>query len=294
MNIYDFSTSDKLYVIGLFDNNFDWLFHAILPKNKRLRSSSIYFNSVIILSGGNNITHHNLHTLKKYLNSFNDKLQKFNINIVIIRGNNDEASVFEETAINLSNIKTIPDYSILKMNDKNVLCVGGNISLNRTWKQKYEAIISKFKDNETKIYWDDESFNFDDERINEIIKSDIKIDGVITNISPLFAFPPTKMINSVWLKNDKGLYNDIQNERLNLDKLFQILSAKNKLLFWVYNGYDMRQQEQRKDTYFFSIYHHEIFDPLSTINELEENNKNKNEKIDSFDFNKILFETFSA
>ena len=76
------------------------------------------------------------HETEELLKS-NNICQEFNVKCYVLRGNHDDPSYYntDEPKINLSNIKTISDYTIIQTPEHNILCVGGAISVDRVNRQ---------------------------------------------------------------------------------------------------------------------------------------------------------------
>lgn len=61
------------------------------------------------------------------------RLAKANNWIVFIRGNHDNPAYFDGQQVNYERWKAVPDYSVIKACGHTILCVGGAISIDRTW-----------------------------------------------------------------------------------------------------------------------------------------------------------------
>ncbi len=134
-----------------------------------------------------------------YLNLFkqlNNKLSKKNNTLLLIRGNHDDPGYWTTEKFNTSNILLIPDYTIVTVNDKKVLCVGGAISIDRTLRK--DGID----------YWKNENFTFKEDKLNQVTA-----DIVITHSAPTFCFPNSKSEIKYWLEKDHNLEKDIDQER---------------------------------------------------------------------------------
>ena len=66
--------------------------------------------------------------------TLNAVLRKINSVLYCIRGNHDDPSYFNDNIINKSNVKLIKDYSIISVGDKNILCIGGAVSIDRKYR----------------------------------------------------------------------------------------------------------------------------------------------------------------
>ena len=72
-----------------------------------------------------------------YENVYNrnrERLSKSNNWVVYVRGNHDNPAYFNDYPIKHRHWMTIPDYSIVKACGHNILCVGGAISVDRSYR----------------------------------------------------------------------------------------------------------------------------------------------------------------
>lgn len=313
MKIYDFSSIEKVYVVGDIQGEFDTLMSSLnkgfkekmsdddihpkeaerrkkeeerrqLQMERRMRNQGIRINAVdmmpkdvpnyftikadyasimpkalsfysdaIIISTGNNRIGFNSDAYyEKVFGKMNEILAKNNTTILFIRGNNDDPSFFREEKINFTNVKTIPDYSIIKTKHGNVLCVGGGLSIDRVWRKKQQDRLSSISSDKKKIlYWKDEMPIFDDDKMKELSENGIKISGVVSHVAPTFAFPDIADSLDDWCTKDADLARDIENERLVMDKIYDALrSMGNRPSFWYYGHYKVDNREHRANILF--------------------------------------------
>ena len=218
-------------------------------KKSKRSNKGIYSNSLFIIAGDCGIGYNKKKYYDDIFEKFNKILSYNNSFIIFIRGNHDDPEYFNGESINLSNIKAVPDYSVISVCNKNILCVGGAISLDRTWRVKQEERINRFSSNKKTIYWKNEAPIFDKNLLNEAIKS-FKIDYVISHSAPSFVSTEKFGIEE-WLENDKNLLSDITEERKVLDKVFETLRDNNmKPFYWAYGHFDANFIEKRSDTIF--------------------------------------------
>lgn len=86
------------------------------------------------------------------------RLTKANNWIVMIRGNHDDPAYFQEQRIQHERFRCIPDYSIVTACGHTILCIGGAISIDRTYRL---AADSRPHCAQTACYWADEMPRFD-------------------------------------------------------------------------------------------------------------------------------------
>lgn len=154
----------------------------------------------------------------KFLNNF---LKAHDIILYAIRGNHDDPAYFKGTDSNLifSNIVLVPDYTILNLEGKNILCIGGAISIDRKPKINYKGR------KEGSTYWSDEEFVFDEEKIRTFRNIDI----VVTHTAPSFVEPIFKIGAEDWFNSDITLEEELDLERNNMSNMFFILKQNNKI-----------------------------------------------------------------
>lgn len=181
----------------------------------------------------------------KYINI---TLKARNITLYAIRGNHDNPEYFNGK-ISTSNINLIPDYSVLNIDNRKLLCVGGALSIDR----KPSNIKTDFNGRpwsgrkEGFNYWTDEAFVLKPELCKDL--TDIEI--VITHSAPDFCEPRTKSGLSDWAVSDRSLIEDCAKERNDHSKLYDILKEnKNPLKYWFYGHFHYYRRERFDDTEF--------------------------------------------
>ena len=221
----------------------------------KAKDLSFYSDAIIISTGNNRIGFNSDAYYEKVFGKMNEILAKNNTTILFIRGNNDDPSFFREEKINFTNVKTIPDYSVIKTKHGNVLCVGGGLSIDRVWRKKQQDRLSSISSGKKKIlYWKDEMPIFDDDKMKELSESGINISGVVSHVAPTFAFTDIADSLDDWCRKDADLARDIENERLVMDKIYDALrSMGNRPSFWYYGHYKLDNSEHRANILFRAI-----------------------------------------
>lgn len=186
---------------------------------------------------------------KEQLDDLNDFLKESKSFLYIIRGNHDDSNYFNGLyKLHYPNIVFVPDYSVL-VNDKyKILCIGGATSIDRSYTKKLNIKLAQsFKD--YKAYDKNEAFVYNEETIEEILKS-FEINVIITHSAPS-NFPPIGINDFVreWIHKDdlsltqieknRGLYlyNELQEERNNLNKILLKFLYSNPLKYWFYGHF---------------------------------------------------------
>ena len=236
-----------------FANPFGLHAHAFdhsRPSLKKMMSSMRGFlnDTIIIVCGNCGLGSKDTSFYISKLNNFNTVLSDNNCHVLFVRGNSDNPSLFSNEEINLSNVKTVPDYSIVKFESFNCLCLGGSISLDREWKKAQQERIGR------KLYWEDENFVYNEKAIDSILE-DYDIACIVSSTCPSFAFPGTNSFNkSSWALKDKSLLKDILNERRLMDKVYEKIISKNKKPYtWFYTRYKTNHNNIVNDILFQSL-----------------------------------------
>lgn len=243
-------------------------------------SQSPYEGAIFIVAGDCGLGFYKPKYYDDLFSKFNKVLAYNNVTILFVRGNHDDPAYFDGETINYSNIKAIPDYSVVSTAVGNILCVGGAISLDRTWRTQQEARINKFSPSFRRVlYWKDEAPVFDEEKLKEVVK-ECKIDYVVTHTAPSFAEPNSHTGLDDWAENDPKLIEDVRNERIVMDKIFECLRENGtRPLYWAYGHFDYGCIERRSDTIFRAL--HDGFNPMniladySSFTQMEEEKKRK-------------------
>jgi hypothetical protein len=178
---------------------------------------------------------------------FNNVLADNNTHVLFVRGN-DDPKYFEDALIDLSNIKTIQDYSVIKLSKFNCLCIGGCVSLDRTWRMEQEKRVGR------KMYWENERIQYNEEDIDKILK-DYNIACVVTSSCPSFAYPGMNSFKySTWASKDKTVIKDITEERMIMDKIYNKIVENNKKPYiWTYSRFKNSNQNMINDILFQSL-----------------------------------------
>lgn len=162
------------------------------------------------------------------------RLSKANNWIVMVRGNHDDPSYFNEEKIKHERCRTIPDYSIIRVCGHNILCIGGAVSIDRNYRKKYDA---KCRLHGTASYWADEMPYYDEAVLNEIGKQ-IRIDTVITHTAPSFCELISKNGLSGWAALDPAIPADCEIERKTMDLIYKHLKADgHPVRHWYYGHF---------------------------------------------------------
>lgn len=174
---------------------------------------------------------------KRQLDDINTALIKRNVIVYAIRGNHDQPSYFENDPFGLSNIKLVKDYTVLNLVGKNILCIGGAISIDRTVRYTKRQLEGDYTTNiGVDSWWKDEGFNYDDSKLVDL--RDINI--VVTHTTPDYCWPDNSngfapIVND-FASMDKTLKTELLDERRRMTLAFQTIKMYNDIEY-AYNGH---------------------------------------------------------
>jgi predicted phosphodiesterase len=169
-----------------------------------------------------------------YLNKL---LIEYNITLYVIRGNHDDPKYFTGYYENYwSNLKLMSDYSVIEIEGKRVLLVGGAISIDRLARD------------EGTDWWSNEVFVLDEEKLKTIYN----IDLVVTHTAPNFCHPVefNKLVY-YYAENDLTLLDDLLHERELVTRMYDILNQNgNYIEAWYYGHFHAEKHFKHQNTKF--------------------------------------------
>lgn len=136
-------------------------------------------------------------------------LKDSNNSLFIIRGNHDDPNYFDDRVVN-ERITFLSDYSHLTQNDKNILCIGGGISIDRMLRK------------ENVSWWKDEKFIFDLEKMRSV---DVLLTHVAPNNFPISKEDTNPMI-AEFAKDDPSLISELKMEKFIVGEASEISGCK--------------------------------------------------------------------
>lgn len=212
------------YTIFVGDIHGEWI--DLYRKTKKYDLT----DCTLILCGDIGIGFERSSDIKRTLKYFNELFLNKNIHVYAYRGNHDDPSYFTDNSINqYSNIHLIPDYTVLENDTDNILCIGGGVSIDRTFRKMYRD------------YWPDEISSKNEEILKQL--KDITI--VATHSSPTFTFPLIKSNLDYWAKKDKDILTDVDNDRKTVDSIYEELASNdNPIRKWYYGHYHNSNKER--------------------------------------------------
>lgn len=203
MQLYS-SLRDNILFVGDIHGEFHNLMNRI--KEYEIR------NATVIVCGDIGMGFMSDLWYEKIFVDMDETLSDLDIDLFMFRGNHDDKTFFDGKHFDgFTNIHFIPDYSVIRTALYNILCVGGAISIDR-----YQRV-------EGKSYWANEINVFDEEKLDELKRSNINVDIVCTHSAPSFCKPNTTHGISYWFTKDDKLEQDVNLERMVCDKILEKL-----------------------------------------------------------------------
>lgn len=235
-----------------------------------------------------------------YLEAFekiNKTLAKVNSHLFFIRGNHDDASYFNDERINFSNIKAISDYSVIKTKKFTTLCVGGAISVDRSWRIQEDNRKNRFIKNEAKwkkTFWENEKPYFSKAKLDKLKEDGIEIDSIATHTAPNFSNSMIRKDSATgWLRVDKHLKTDLDAERQVMTMLLNYFGGE-KLKFWSFGHFHMNYTFEENDIVFIANGIMRIQTPNDVIDSYEAKKRSLKMKVKPLKFSDARFVTASA
>lgn len=176
---------------------------------------------------------------KRALKMVHDECIKHNIFIWAIRGNHDYKPYFDNDPFGFTNIKLVKDYEVLELEGKRILCVGGAVSVDRTWRYTKEQRKGNLEVRPGQTWWPDEVFIFDRDKTIEMKNIDIMVTHTAPDYCPIdntYGFGP--MVESIIKEqNDTELKTDLLFERQQMTEMFHLLQLNDNDITHHYYGH---------------------------------------------------------
>lgn len=180
-----------------------------------------------------------------------------------MRGNHDNPIFWDRSkGLNLPkfhNLKLVEDYSIHTIEKKNVLFVGGAISIDRR---------PRMEDFPYPTWWKDEEFVYDENKLATSVKKYKDIDIVCTHTAPGFCHPTNdnvQIVNhyqSVEAAHGIDLKKQLREERSTLTQLYDDLTLhyKKSISHWFYGHFHSSMQQEINKTLFTLLNINEVYE----------------------------------
>lgn len=257
----------RVYVVGDIHGNFK------IIKN-RIKEGDIS-NSVIIFAGDVGIGFEKKGYYKQEFTKLNKFLKTVDVTLLFVYGNHDDSTYFNEELINHSNIKTLPDYSVVSIHQDwdsdmieppkySILCVGGGISIDREYRKNAEKLYLRqylkwhphatredLEKNRKQYYWENEAPVYHADKLDDITNAGYNIEYVVTHTAPNFCYPYNKRGIEEWLRYDPKLEEDINNERKVMTNIYNyLIEHKHVLKGWYYGHFHSHHSEYYENVNF--------------------------------------------
>lgn len=276
VKIYNYYNK-RAYVVGDIHGHFD------IIKNQ-IKTYKIT-DSVIIFAGDIGLGFEKPEYYKQIFPNLNRTMKAQGNVLLFVRGNHDDFSFFQEEKINYSNIKSIPDYSVVNIHQDwdeemketpkfSILCVGGGVSIDRQHRLDVEeASVIEYKywhpnaskeeieKHRKKCYWSDELPFYDVDKLDEITKEGYNIEYVVSHTAPDFCYPYTKKGIESWMRLDENLEKDVDFERNTMTSIYNYLINHKHILTGWYYGHFHSHYESYYDNVKFTLLdceHHKL------------------------------------
>jgi Icc-related predicted phosphoesterase len=178
---------------------------------------------------------------RQALEMIHQQLIDNNVHVWAIRGNHDYKPYFDNDPFGFTNIHLVADYTVLKLADKNILFIGGAVSVDRMWrktKRQKQGILENYTMG-IESWWEDEIFVLDCDKLGEM--SDINI--VVTHTAPHYCEPDNTFGFGPFVEGiisetgDDGLRTDLLYERQQVTDAFNIIKMNNDITHHMYGHF---------------------------------------------------------
>jgi len=240
---------DTFTVIG--DTHGNWGYLRAVIKNRQIRDTTF------LHVGDFGVGFKRVAYDKAELRKLNRRLEKNNCHMYVIRGNHDNPAYFDGSW-DWSNLHLVPDYTIVKVHGHDVLMVGGAISVDRGPRKK-DMMAAASAGRELHTYWHDEAFALDEEKLKDIKG----VSYVVTHSCPSFVSPINNTDNNYLshggfiehfvVNGDTKLKDDLNKERADIDKMYEVLIKNSMINKWFYGHFHRSNAEYYGDTDFVMV-----------------------------------------
>lgn len=186
---------------------------------------------------------------RRALGMFHDLFVKNNVIVWAIRGNHDFKPYFDNDPFGFSNIRLVPDYTVLELEGKKILCVGGAVSVDREWRYTGAQRRGEFDVVPGQSWWKDEVFVLEKEKVVDLKGINI----VVTHTCPSYCPPDNTFGFGSFVEGiirdtgDVGLKTDLNVERQAMNDLFHYLKINGNNIDNHYYGHFHKSEVQNYD-----------------------------------------------
>lgn len=187
----------------------------------------------------------------KTMDHYNESWRARKIHVYAIRGNHDDPQWWNGQFDSYwSNIHLVPDYTVLELEGKKILCVGGARSVDRA--DRVEKKEGKWPEN---VWFPGEEFNYDEDELTGVLAKH-QVDIVVTHNAPNFCIPLGTTGESMehYKTRDAHLILDVQLERELLARMHKIMKDwGNEPKVWIYGHHHRNHTEFIEGTKFILL-----------------------------------------
>lgn len=174
---------------------------------------------------------------RNVLEILNTSLKKKNVILYAIRGNHDNPKYFENDPFELSNIKLVKDYTVLELEGKRILCIGGACSIDRNITKTKEQKNGNYDFVMGQEWFYGEEFKYDDSKLVDLRNINI----VVTHTAPDYCNPDNGngfgAFVDRYIKDDPTLGTDLIAERRDMTLAFQTIKMYNDITLHLYGHF---------------------------------------------------------
>lgn len=214
--------------------------HGNLNPIKKLLSENTKEGDTIIQLGdfGIGFVH------EEKLKSLGEKLKSQGVYCYAVRGNHDNPIPFQEGR-NWGNLQLLPDNSVLQIEEKSILFLGGAISVDRHFRTLGVD------------YWSNERFSLN----KKYLKNLRGIDMIMAHSCPNKVQPkPTKSpFIDKFAERDPNLYSDLIEDGELINEAFEIMSQNNKIKNWYFGHWHVHHLQEYQGCEFRCLDIDEVF-----------------------------------
>lgn len=183
----------------------------------------------------------------KNLEILDEMLIETNNHLYAIRGNHDNPIFWDRSkGLNLPkfhNIHLVEDFSLLKIENKNVLFAGGAVSIDRR---------PRMDDVPWPSWWKDEVFKYDEEKLKFLLHDNRPVDIVVTHSAPDYCHPrgsDNYLVNQYAMiekQHGADLHQELAEERAEISRFANdlLLNYGKKPTHWFYGHFHSHKRQK--------------------------------------------------